>query len=82
MFLFFSGLATLIAISIVYATYNFVRDERSLRRLEQSREFEKMETLKGIRETCIILQNATSTTTTNKAITELKATEKFVKEYY
>ena len=83
MILFFIILATLIAISIIYAAFHFVKDERAFRKYERKRQLEGIQALKDISTTCKAINNATSDNKTlEKLRAELKATRVYLEIHY
>jgi uncharacterized protein YoxC len=84
MFIIFSISAIFIAISIVYATFNYVRDERVFRRYQKKREEQARLTIIDISTTCNkIKENAESDNKTLEKLTkELEVTRKYLEKYH
>jgi hypothetical protein len=83
MFIIFSISAIFIAISIVYATFNYVRDERVFRRYQKKREEQARETIKDISTTCRRINDAKSDNKNLQKLTEeLESTRKYLEKYH
>jgi len=83
MILFFIILATFIAISIIYAAFHLVKDERAFRKYERKRQMQGIQALKDISTTCNKINNGTNDNETTRKLTgELEATRHYLEIHY